>query len=459
MAHATDLITARNADILTIRAMLEEQRARRLDLVVSPDMIYSSGGRIIVQAGEATQLITGSGVVSAAGVYLPTDVGDEGLGQMLKIDGGFLKRLREEESWHLFDACVNGRLHGTIDRENGLPAEYAPYDGNLLLRLLKGDDEVDGVLRAILSPRFRVDMDCLDILTAVMEGFAEAGVDFKPDICNLSSRKMDVRFVMPQIAAIAPNLLRGYHSQLADEGNPGGVRRAGELGQDPDAGGEVLPGRAGGMRMRVNQRWAGWTVPEALRAAALEGKGYPPGQEPVVCAGLRLTCSDVGDGARVLVPEIRVRVCKNGLTLDIAADRQTHLGKTKQAGVIAVSAETDAAELALMREQAKDAVRTFTDQGWFEEQVATVEALAGVQVKKPEQVVKDVTRANGFSKAEADKVWEFALMGGANTEQATAGQVANAITAYSQVTENGNRAAELDKAALPVMRHLARIAG
>jgi hypothetical protein len=288
-----------------------------------------------------------------------------------------------------------------------------------------------------------------------MDGFREAGVVPVPDICNLSSRKMDVRFVMPQIAAFAPKLLDGYRSQFD---GPGGVQRAGDLGQDPGDGGAVLPGRAGGMRMRVNERWSGWTVPEALAAAAAEGMGYPPGQEPVVCAGMRVTCSDVGDGARNLFPEIRIRVCKNGLTLDIAADRKTHLGAQKQPGVIAVSAETDAAELALITQQTRDAVRTYTDQDWFEEQVASVEALAGVQVKNPEQVVKDVTRANGFSKAEADKVWEFALMGGASSGQATAGQVANAITAYSQVTENGNRAAELDKSALPVMKHLAKVA-
>ncbi len=35
-------------------------------------------------------------------------------------------------------------------------------------------------------------------------------------------------------------------------------------------------------------------------------------------------------------------------------------------------------------------------------------------------------------------------------------QVANAITAYSQTIKNPDRAAEMDRQAIPVMKHLAR---
>jgi hypothetical protein len=37
-------------------------------------------------------------------------------------------------------------------------------------------------------------------------------------------------------------------------------------------------------------------------------------------------------------------------------------------------------------------------------------------------------------------------------------QVANAITAYSQTIKNPDRAAEMDRQAVPVMKHLARVA-
>jgi hypothetical protein len=51
------------------------------------------------------------------------------------------------------------------------------------------------------------------------------------------------------------------------------------------------------------------------------------------------------------------------------------------------------------------------------------------------------------------------LMGGGSTQEGTAGQVANAITAYSQTIDSGDRAAEMDRAAIPVMQHLAKLAG
>ena len=452
MTAAIDLTSARNADITTIRTMLEEQRVRRLDLVVSPDMIRAERGRIVVLPGEATQILTRSGVVSAAGYYLPTDVADEGLGTMLQIDGGYLKRLRDRDPSRtdVWDANVNLMLHGHLGELVGdFEPEFPGYGKNLLLRMLRGDDETDGVVRAVRSPRFRTDMDNLDVLLAVMTGFTEAGVQAVPDICNLSSRSMDVRFVIPSMAALAPKLLDGYRSPL-DDGSGHGVKRAGEL--NPEGGDRP------GMKLRVDSRWRNWTVSDAFRAAHLEGKGFRPGEEPVVFAGIRVTCSDVGEGGRNIFPEMRIQACKNGLTLVAEADRRSHLGAEKQAGVIQVSAETDAAELALITQQTIDAVTTYTSEEFFFGQVQDIEALAGTKVPAPEQVVQDVTRANGFTKAEAAGVWDMFLMGGGSTEEGTAGQVANAITAYSQTIKNPDRAAEMDRQAVPVMKRLARAA-
>lgn len=452
-SSALDITAVRNADLTTIRTMLEEQRVRRLDLVVSPDMIRAERGRLVVLPGEHAQVAGAGGVTSAAGYYLPTDVADEGLGDMLGIDGGYLKKVRNRAPARtdVWDANVNLMLHGS-DEPEGVGQEFPGYPKNLLLRLLKGDDEVDGVVRAVRSPRFRTDMDNLDVLLAVLEGFREAGVTPVPDICNLSSRRMDVRFVVPAMAALAPKLLDGYRSPL-DDGHGRGAARAGDLGRPEDGGDRP------GMRLRVDSRWHDWTVSDAFRAAHLEGKGFKPGEEPVVFAGIRVTCSDVGEGGRSIFPEIRVQACKNGLTLVAEADRRSHLGAEKQAGVIQVSAETDAAELALITRQTVDAVKTYTDEDWFLGQVQAIEALAGTKVASPQQVISDVTRANGFTKGEAEGIWDMFLMGGGTPDSANAGQVANAITAYSQTIPSSERSAEMDRAALPVMRHLAKIAG
>ena len=93
-------------------------------------------------------------------------------------------------------------------------------------------------------------------------------------------------------------------------------------------------GNRPGMRLEVGHFGVG---EEALRrqpaAARGERKDYPPGQEPIVFAGLKVTNSDVGEGARSIAPEIVVQICGNRLTLT-AADRAVHLGSQKDEGVI-----------------------------------------------------------------------------------------------------------------------------
>jgi hypothetical protein len=294
------------------------------------------------------------------------------------------------------------------------------------------------VLRAALSPRYKI-IDNLDVLLAVMDGLRKAGVEAFPDVSDLTDRRMHVRFSVPGIAAYAPQLLEGYRSPFD---GPGGVERAGKGGRP-------------GMKLDVGHFGAG---PEALQrglaAARGERKDYPAGQEPIVFAGLKVTNSDVGEGARSIAPEIVVQICGNRLTLTASADRAVHLGSNKDEGVIQWSAETMEKELALITAQAADAVQTFLTPEWFFGKVQEIEAMAGAPVNKPEEVIKDVSKAAGFTQGETDDILAHFLRGGAYT----AGGVANAVTSVSQTLDNADRAAELDAKAVPVMSHAARLA-
>jgi hypothetical protein len=431
---------ARNAGLETILKILGEQRARRLDVVVRHQMIDALGGKILVRAGDSTQWVSEDGVTSAAGVYRPTAVGDEGLAALLGVDGGFLKKLRrlDPARTDIWDHVVGGFLHGGAETIDGEERNYPPYDGAILLRLLKGDESSDGVLRAALSPRYKI-IDNLDVLLAVMDGLRKAGVEAIPDVSDLTERRMHVRFSVPGIAAFAENLLAGYRSPFD---GPGGIQRAGN-GDRP------------GMKMQAGHFGAGpEALARALAAAKREGKDYPPGQEPIVFAGLKVTNSDVGEGARSIAPEIVVQICGNRLTLTASADRAVHLGSLKDDGVVQWSAETMEKELQLITSQAADAVQTFLTPEWFSGKVREIEALAGAPVDKPEEVIKDVSKAAGFTQGEAADILAHFLRGGSYT----AGGVANAVTSVSQTLDNADRAAELDARAVPVMEHAARLA-
>lgn len=444
----------RLADLGLIHQRLLNDRARRLDVVVSRRMIEYDGGRLLVRAGDSTQIVSDDGVTSAAGVYRPTVTFAETMGKMLGVDVGYLKKLYEENPTRtdIIDAMVNGRLHGDVrglreateDAMDGgdFAPEFAPHRGNMLLRLLKPAGDQDGVVRAMLSPQFRLDMDNFDVATAVMEGIAASGKNVIADTCSLTDRKMTLRFVVPSVAALAPNLLAGYHSPLD---GPGGTPRAGA--DRP------------GMKLRVESNWGRWTVPSALAAAAREGMGYDEGQWPVVFAGFIVTNGDFGGSARTIFPQIRIKICKNGLTLMVSGDRRVHLGSKQSEGVVEYAADTMQKELELISKQTRDAVKTYLDEGWFTTQVQEIEALAGTKLggseAEAQQVIKQVTMEHKFTKGEAEGVWGMFVRGGGNP---VAGSVANAVSAYSQTIADADRAAEMDAKAVPMMQRAAELA-
>lgn len=427
-------LSARNAGLPEIMEILKDQRARRLDLIVNAGAVSAMDGNLVIEDRPETQIMDEDGVTRAAGSYRPTAICDELLGGKLDIPGTYLKDLRETRP-DLWDANVNGKLHGGTSALAPAPDFRFPgVSGKYLLRLLRGDEGKPGVARAFLSPRYKI-IDNLDVLLAIMTGMREAGITAVPDSCDLSDRRMFARFVAPEIAALAPKLLDGYRSPLD---GPGGIARAGDRP---------------GMRMRMDGG-GGWTVPDALAAAAREGQGYEPGKEPVVWAGMVVSNSDTGGGARTLAPQIRVKVCKNGLTLVAEADRKVHLGGEMAEGVVEWSTETQEQELKLITAQAKDAVKLFLSQDYLNAQVAQIEALAGVPVGEPEITVKAVAKSAGFTAAEADGILAHFLRGGAYT----AGGVANAVTSFSQTVASPDRAAELDRKAVPAMKFAAAAA-
>ena len=426
-------LTARNADLGSIVAMLQDQRTRRLDLVTSASALHSRNASLFIENTPEAQVMTEDGVTSAAGLYRPTGRADETIGEKLNIPYAFLKSLRAEGRTDMYDANVNARLHGLVtDGLEGPEVVHPPMDRKLMLRLLKGDEGEEGVLRAVLTSKYRI-MDNLDVLLAVMQGISQAGVTAYPSQADLTESRLYARFEAPEVSVLAPKLLEGYRSPF-DGNNP--VERAGD--DRPD------------IRFKA-ERGGGWDVAGALAAARHEGLGYPPGEEPVVWAGFILSNSDTGGGARTLAPQIRVKVCRNGLTLAAEADRKVHLGTDQEVGVVNWSAETQEKELQLITAQARDAVMTYLSQDFLAEQVAKIEKLASAPVAKPEVTIKAVAKTVGFTKAEAEGILSHFLRGGA----ITAGGGANAVTSYSQTLSDADRAAELDAKAVSFMEHLA----
>lgn len=409
MTTTANPLTARNATLEDMVAILRDQRARRLDVVAPASAIHAHDGNLIIDG--TVQHVAADGVTSAAGTYRPTQVAEEGISAKLGIPLAYLRRLRGQRT-DLWDANVNGWLHG--DQLAGV----APDDRSFLIRLFQATGDTTGVARAVLSDSYKV-IDNLDALMATLDGIRQAGADVRFDGLDLTERRLYARVVAPQIRAYAPRLLAGYRSPF---------------------GGEVyVPGRA-------------WTPEQARHAAAREGRGYEPGTEPVLFAGFVISNSEVGDGAWSITPRIVAEICGNGLQITGDVARAVHLGARQDQGVIRYTADTMDKELALITARARDAVATFLSPRYLQDKIADIERTAGAPVTRPEETVRQVAKTARFSDEITDQILAHFIRGG----QLTAGGVLQAVTSVAQTLDDADTASDLEARALQVMEAAAR---
>lgn len=200
------ITTTRNATLHDLAALLQSQHARKVDLVAPASELLFTDGRL--QLEQVTPVIEDDGVTSVDGVYLPTQIFDEGLSDKLGIPLPYLRKMRTSGRTDLFDMNVNGWLLG-VDHGDPDPRSF-------LVRLFRGDDGAEGIARAFLSNGYKM-VDNLDVLTAALKGVQEAGVEVQVAGCDLSERRMSIRVSCPQIGVDARKLLGGYRSPYSGQ--------------------------------------------------------------------------------------------------------------------------------------------------------------------------------------------------------------------------------------------------
>jgi hypothetical protein len=398
-------LRARYADLGDLRGVLEDQRARSLDLVGPQQWITALNGCLVVAGAEP--VVGDDGVTDPNGIYTVTEVAEEGISEKLGVPRSYLRKLRDGRL-DLWDANVNGLLHGRLDVPGSLG--YPPYPGKLMLRLLRGDESGTGVARAILSDRYQR-IDNLDVLVATLGGVRDAGLLGKVQVHgDLTDRKMYVTIEAPEITALAPVMLAGYRSPWG----PGGIDRA--------------------------RRIAGH-------------QGYEPGTEPVLHAGLRISNSETGDGRFTIAPHLTVKICRNGMTISGDALASIHIGGRQEEGIVTWSDRTNQKALELVASKAQDAVTRFLDPAYISAVVARLERDAGAIVTDPVETIKVISRQSGFPQDLANDILGAFTAGG----QLNAAGIMNAVTATAQMVSDADLAALLESEAVNVLASAARI--
>lgn len=187
----------RNATLQDLAARLQDEHARKLDIVAPASKLSFKNGVLQVTGAEAE--LSPDGVTSTDGSYLPTAVFDEGLAEKLGIPTAYLRRMRNDHV-ALYDANANGWLE---------------RDGRkFLVRAFRGEGA--GVARAFLSDGYKI-VDNFDVLTAALTGIKEAGVKVDISKCDLTDRRMYVKVNAPEVMAMATDLLKNYRSPFTGE--------------------------------------------------------------------------------------------------------------------------------------------------------------------------------------------------------------------------------------------------
>lgn len=382
--------TARNAGLQDLVSILRDQHARKIDVVAPAAALRAKGGIIHVQGTEVQ--LTEDGVTTTAGAYLPTDVFDRQLAEKLDMPVKYLRRMRTE-AVDLYDANVNGWLHGCRQRID-LPTQTTIHNArevdtrSFLFRGFRGGDGT-GVARALLSDSYGI-TDHLDVLTAVLDGVRQSGVEVEVTRCDLTESRMYVAVNAPAVAALAPTLLAGYRSPFS---------------------------------------------------------GASGDENPTVFAGFVISNSEVGTGAFTLTPRLTVEVCTNGMTMTKDAMRAIHLGGKLDHGIVRWSEDTQRKNLDVVTAKARDAVATFLDTDYVTRCITELERNAGVPVTNAFATVEHVGKRLAFTEAQITGVLDHFIRGG----QLTAGGVMQAVTSYAQTVDSADTAYELEAAGVAAL--------
>jgi hypothetical protein len=413
----TTTLTARNATAADLVTILNEQQAHKLDIVVPATSMKAKDGLLVVKDSEP--VISDDGVTTVNGVYRPTEVFDEGVSAKLGIPRQYLRTLRETRP-DMYDQNVNGWLHGrsrmtgsAVHGDLAKEVLYPADDRAFLLRLFKGEGG-EGVARAMLSDKYAMSMDNLDVLTAVMTGIRDSGVNVTSRVSDLSERAMRVRFEAHDINTLAPELLKGYRSPF-----DGGVVRAGSFDQ-------------------LRQQYGAHHI-------------FSEKDRPIVFMGFDFRNSETGGGAYTLTPLVEVAWCTNGLTIRKEGIRKVHLGSKLAEGMIKPSQDTLVKAGQLVAAETRDAVSQWLAKGYLEQLVAGLTETAQTPVASPTETVPAVVAGLGFSPDEQKGVLDMFILGG----QMTSGGIAQAVSAFAQTVEDVDRAYEIELKAVEAMERAA----
>lgn len=382
----------RKTDLLDLVAELRKENLMKKDFVVPSSKLTMEDGKLIVNNYDGNdklfELLKATGISAYDGGLLklsPLPVMHDNLSDKLEIPRSYYQRLlasQKDQNGNPTDdfELLDKNVSYWLQRKNA----------NLFLRTFIDKTNNTGFGRAVLSDRFNV-IDNYDVLLCCMEAVKESGLNIKIDEsgCDLTEKRMYVRFVCPDIEIQAPEILKNYR-------NPNGNNGVGDG----------------------------------------------------IITGFVISNSEVGHGTFSISPRAVVLKCANGMVFKNDAFRQVHLGsKMGEYSEINWSEDTKRKNYELIIAQAKDAIKTFVSPDYLAKKISELNVYAGQKLQYPSETIKNISRELSFTAEKEAELMQFFIGGG---DVSPLG-VAQAMTFMAHESGDADFQSELEEAALVIL--------
>ena len=171
----------------------------------------------------------------------------------------------------------------------------------------------------------------------------------------------------------------------------------------------------------------------------------------IVQSGIIISNSEVGLGSVNIQPLVYRLVCMNGMVVNDAKTRRTHLGRASntEEDFMIYSQETLAADDKAFILKLQDTVRAAINEVQFAQVVDKMRESKGIKLNTANlpSVVKMASANFGITEAESDGVFQHLI----EDADYTLFGLANAVTRYSQDVESYDRATKLEEIGYSVM--------
>lgn len=367
---------------MTLQELVDQLKGQNLlkkDMVVPASCILFREGNLIIRNTAGNDSL--NTMLAETGIARMGDSGNEIiLSPLDHCHGQVAAKLDIPKGY--YDRMLNGEV-GLLD--TNVNHWLGKNEGSYFIRSFVDPSEEKGIARAFLSDRYNV-IDNYDVLFAALEAVKNAGVNLTIDSCDITDRKMYIRFIAPDIEIQAPELLKNYKV-------PGGSPRNGNTG---------------------------------------------------IISGFVVSNSEIGAGQFSVSPRATVLACSNGMTFRDDAFNKIHLGSKMEAySSINWSEETKQKNYSLIVSQVKDAVTTFISADYLGQRVAKMVEQGSEKLKHPVDAVKNVSKFLQLSEEKESSLMDFFIQGG----DTTAFGVSQALTFHAHSKSDADEQFDLELAA------------